>query len=722
MAPSRISVPLEAGTSILDAHKLPSYLVPALGYTSQRLALKGLHVTLVMARRGYQLPNIAGTNDVALEETAAKDEATPDNFVYVTNLASPPTSPTSPDTVGCGPSFTTIKTMVRSRSQHNLRSADRPDTTQPQRGLRRSLSKKASLASLFEGGLRGTSLRRSPTSATASQRSKTSKIPKTPATPSSLGTTTSSNVTLAAANPTGLQEHEIRLMHTTPLTPRAYKLVAATLVRATRKFNLTTPLTVHEPSTYNIPPVVLHSSILQNNVLHSSEGLTLVSLDHLYTFKAALNRYAAVQSEFGSHVELEDAVDELRRYVLSGSAGRRRLLKSTLISAYDWMGPVDETALADVMNMYSRAYGGAKDTGVEDDLVKADRAPAVAATMALAKAMDDSAGLRVVEPSPAPRPQPGARLSRMSINTAATSAPTASPPVSPWNQSDATSAPSLYSPASIHSQPLSTPMPPDNWVAEDYSPWADEGMASLDSSIVETPVVTPATGEAIDAPVEEREIAIMEDLGLKTPAEALVEPKEELPHLSPPLPPASVKNPSPVTSHKASLPTLRIQTNFPVSIRSSSQRRTTPMPHKHLSRRRLSADIISPAEPVSPATEDIRIQISIPVTPDEADLTDFEDAELTARSPVKTPGGSLLLGIDDILSSYPKPWEEKKRRHYHHRWTSSSLREMQTPVGEKLGPATPNGYDDISPITRGEWGALMVGDQFRTKTAAVSCV
>jgi hypothetical protein len=30
-------------------------------------------------------------------------------------------------------------------------------------------------------------------------------------------------------------------------------------------------------------------------------------------------------------------------------------------------------------------------------------------------------------------------------------------------------------------------------------------------------------------------------------------------------------------------------------------------------------------------------------------------------------------------------------------------------VEERVGPTTPNGYDYISPITRGEWGMLMFG-------------
>lgn len=51
-----ISKPLEAGTSILDAHNLPSHLNDALEYASRRLARKSLHVPLVAIHRDYQVP------------------------------------------------------------------------------------------------------------------------------------------------------------------------------------------------------------------------------------------------------------------------------------------------------------------------------------------------------------------------------------------------------------------------------------------------------------------------------------------------------------------------------------------------------------------------------------------------------------------------------------------------------------------------------------------
>ncbi|KAK1640524.1 hypothetical protein BDP81DRAFT_420225 [Colletotrichum phormii] len=62
---SRISSPLEAGTSILDVQHLPPHLNEALEYASKRLARKALHVTLVVARREYQLPTLVPSSSAS---------------------------------------------------------------------------------------------------------------------------------------------------------------------------------------------------------------------------------------------------------------------------------------------------------------------------------------------------------------------------------------------------------------------------------------------------------------------------------------------------------------------------------------------------------------------------------------------------------------------------------------------------------------------------------
>ncbi len=56
-----ISSPLEAGQSVLDAHRLPSHLDAPLEYTARRLARKALSIDLVVVRRDYQLPHVTST-------------------------------------------------------------------------------------------------------------------------------------------------------------------------------------------------------------------------------------------------------------------------------------------------------------------------------------------------------------------------------------------------------------------------------------------------------------------------------------------------------------------------------------------------------------------------------------------------------------------------------------------------------------------------------------
>lgn len=664
---SRISTPLEAGTSILDVHRLPSYLVPALDYASKRLAEKGLHITLLVARRDYQLPGYSKGSDKALTS----------NENPVTNLPSPPCSPDSPDVVTCGTSLNAIKALVRTGSLPSPGTPGRSEFGRLGRSKTGSLSKKPSIASLFDGSLGSPRLRWTSTTNNGSYLPKT---PRTPATPASCITTTSTASSVAEGT-LGAQGPDVRLIHTTSLAPRAYKLVAATLARASRKFNLSTTLTVHEPSTYNMPPVILHSSILQNEVLHSSEGMTLLSLDHLYTFKTALNHYASTRSEPSSHFRLEDAVDELRRYILSSTAGRRRLLKSTLVQAYDWLGPVDDAALAEVTKMYSRAYGGTTDMGVEDDLVQPMRA---------------------------------------------------------FNGSDSI-ADSSSTPSSKASSRSQTPVAPN--LAEDTMMESSSHVVEDKMDVSETPSSksarnTPVT-ETVDTEDESKETDA-DDSRDKTPVPSsnmsIIPP---VLHASPPimsqnspgLPISPNQTPTPKIKSRPSAPSLKLQTNFTTTIyKPTPKRKKTPVPSKRQSRAKtlpaLPTSIFLSIDDAASSPTDIRIELVSPIDDNDNDnddsfdteslRTDFEDADLTARSPAKTPGGSIWLGIDDILST------RDGFRHQHRRRSSDMF--LQTPAGEKMGPMTPNGYEDISPVTRGEWGFLMVGESFRTRTAGVTCV
>lgn len=115
------------------------------------------------------------------------------------------------------------------------------------------------------------------------------------------------------------------------------------------------------PSAHSFPEGPIRRSLIQNDILFSSEGLTLYSLDRLYTFKSALSSYSRSRSPF----RLEDAVDELRRLYLA--SGSRPIPRGRILRSYDWLG-VSEVALSEVDRMYRRAYGGADGKGAIEEL------------------------------------------------------------------------------------------------------------------------------------------------------------------------------------------------------------------------------------------------------------------------------------------------------------------------------------------------------------------
>jgi hypothetical protein len=100
-------------------------------------------------------------------------------------------------------------------------------------------------------------------------------------------------------------------------------------------------------------------SLTQNEALFTQDGLTLLSLDHLYTFKSALHTY----SRSLSPQDLTSSVDSLRRLVLSHRG--EAVKKNDLIKTYSWLG-VSLAALVDVNEGYKTAYGGAKREGGVD--------------------------------------------------------------------------------------------------------------------------------------------------------------------------------------------------------------------------------------------------------------------------------------------------------------------------------------------------------------------
>ncbi|RNJ57511.1 hypothetical protein D7B24_005859 [Verticillium nonalfalfae] len=286
---SRISSPLEAGPSILDVQHLPPNLTEALEYASHRLTRKGIHTTLVVLRRDYQLP------------LASADGPSPWSPTHARTASAPLRMPS----FATSPMVASFKKLVRTGSASAASGADSPRLRWP-------------------------------------------LTPATPATP----LTASSACTDAGHGPMTANAFGLRLVQADVLTDREERVLRQTIERAEKKFRIGTewlsPAT--DAASSGLAAPLIRRSLAQNEVLFASDGLTLVSLDRLYTFKAALASFART----GSPLRLKDAVDELRRLVL---ARRRRVTRGELVGTYRWLG-LSEGALGEVDRMYRRAYGG----------------------------------------------------------------------------------------------------------------------------------------------------------------------------------------------------------------------------------------------------------------------------------------------------------------------------------------------------------------------------
>ncbi|KAL2202136.1 hypothetical protein CC79DRAFT_1373766 [Sarocladium strictum] len=322
----RISSPLEAGISVLDAHQLPPRLTAALDHASTRLARKALHITLVVVRRDYQLPH-------HVLPTALTTPTSPE-FCQTPLSAASSSSSTSRLT-------STLKQLVRSGSLHDIASSAAAGLGRSSASVRSNVSSPA-FAQVPE---------------VSSPRL---RWPLTPMTPSSVppmtpATTSTTTDVMSQELPDGFG---LRLVHDGSLTPRVEKSLRLTLSKTAKLFHLgnewLSPAV--SPAACGLTKQLIHKSIAQGDVLFSSEGLTLVALDRLYSLKSALSSYSRSKSA----LRLEDAVDELRRLVLANNGAK--VAKSDLLRSFDGLS-ISDQALLDLDRMYCRAYGGSSQTG-----------------------------------------------------------------------------------------------------------------------------------------------------------------------------------------------------------------------------------------------------------------------------------------------------------------------------------------------------------------------
>lgn len=493
------------------------------------------------------------------------------------------------------------------------------------------------------------------------------------------------------------------------------------------------------PSFCGLTADLMERSRLQNEVLFASDGLTLLAMDRLYTFKCALATYAKTQSAY----ILEDAVDELRRLVLGNST--RSLRKSVLADNYAWLGPVDESALQEVRHMYHRAYGTSEgDSGIEDDADMPSWPLPDANLSANAETVDDFADDSVVQVSPetwldSPLPL-SILVKQLPIELGLNEGPgrLVIPPETPKHmslfQSETARTTDGLSrrrtpPPSLHFQlPVQPTAPLEPGAATPRSTeaaHADTPRSAI-ASISNRSDVSGRTGTPIlkawsdggneggpSSPDVELDMDAIEDwyrevdIGLNKVAFRPLRAVGSLTDL--PAQPehfryvgACERAPEPplgVQAAKAAILGLRLDTAvaYPRKRRIPPQQ-AAPIGAEMAESRNLSAPALNEGASTSSLT---RAQFQY--------LDGEDDEELTAR-----PRESPHPATDGLFGFQ--------------RWNNTSIDavlspiEAVSPVGEPhgSGPMTPNGYDDISPVTRGEWGHLLDVELNKRRTVNIT--
>ncbi|KAK0623404.1 hypothetical protein B0T14DRAFT_175968 [Immersiella caudata] len=644
----RISAPLEAGGSVADDHQLSGRMATALEYASTRLSRKVAHITLLVVQREHQLPPPSPQSPYSLSSP----------------LASPAWYPTatSPTTTSARSTISNLKQLIRSSNTTEVPIRERivhvdfdklrNGTISPAFSDVSATSVSTAFTADSSESIFSSRLASWPASPSCPS------MPMTPATPFTVvsSSTDTGSVVSGPRLQRNADEFGMRMVYVGPLSPRDERALNQTLEKTARKFKIGTSWfsNATSPEAIGLPPTVVQRSLDQNEALFASKTLTLLSLDHLYTFRTCLQSYARTQSP----CRLEDAVDELRRLILAN--GRRKLLKSTLLTSYRWLDPVSETALADVCRMYGRAYGGAEgENGVENDV---DPVPAWPLP-----------NLEVLPPPPPPPAMtecPKARCSWIEKREDASKTPPPPPP-------------------SLNTTPKQLQVSQNRWsMAEEKEIFGGLMSLELDDEDLEI--------DAIEAWYRHVQLPPVE---IEAPATVEVE-ASKVRQIAPKL----------VASPPKRNMALRLQTTF----EKPKPALAPPNNDNHVSQVPGGVLRPQPQKPLSLQQEQQQIIQLASSAEEEEDLTARPVSAIISQPTL----GWNSISIDGVMLNTPNTATEGSSRN------TFGLHDLISPISptspqQRLGPLTPNGYDDISPITRNEWGFVT---RALPKTAAVGCV
>jgi hypothetical protein len=224
----RISSPLEAGTSVLDAHQLPSVVSSALEYASRRLTRKDLHIKLAVVRHEYQASASPASSFASAAPSPAESSFSSPMASPVPSLVSSASTPAR-STFVMSP-IQTFKQLVRSNTFASISSSDKASAD-----AQLDLSRCKTVSPTFAPFRSDQGWPLSPLTSVV-----VPMTPATPATPASIAsvTTDTSYATSVSGGFDASTSTGFKLIHGTALEPRDEKALRQALERARRKFRI----------------------------------------------------------------------------------------------------------------------------------------------------------------------------------------------------------------------------------------------------------------------------------------------------------------------------------------------------------------------------------------------------------------------------------------------------------------------------------------------------
>ena len=162
-----------------------------------------------------------------------------------------------------------------------------------------------------------------------------------------------------------LDSKNLSVLFVSTPSPKAISILTRSVCRAQKLFNLNpnwVNATLEDSIPSDIREDVVYRSLVQSDVIFSSEGLTLLAIDHCYSLKSTLDRIARGSWD----LTMADAVDVLRRLVYVSRG--RPMTRGYLRQCYPEIQVSDNTLLRLNAEFESR-FGTRGVVGVNDEYI-----------------------------------------------------------------------------------------------------------------------------------------------------------------------------------------------------------------------------------------------------------------------------------------------------------------------------------------------------------------